>query len=140
MNLEKNYMMTEKSENEGGDFETFFFDTYALYRVYEGSEAYKKYEGCKIVLTKLNLFEIYLVILRNYGDKDAEEFFDNYCNFARDFDENVIKEAAKMKKELNKRDLSMADCIGYAMAKQFGIKFLTGDEQFKDLENVKYVK
>ena len=45
-----------------------------------------------------------------------------------------------MKKELNKRKLSMTDCIGYMMAKQWGIKFLTGDKEFEDMENVEYVK
>lgn len=130
-------MMIEESEEEG---ETFFFDTYAFYEIYEGNENYKKYEGCGIVTTKLNLFEIYLTILRNYGEGDAEKIFNNYFEFVKDFDKEIIKNAARLKFKLNQRDLSMTDCIGYELAKQLGIKFLTGDEQFKDMENVEFIK
>lgn len=137
MNLEESYIMIEESEEEG---ETFFFDTYAFYEIYGGNENYKKYEGCRIITTKLNIFEIYLIILRDYGEEDAEKIFNNYYEFVKDFDKEIIKNAAKMKKELNRRDLSMTDCIGYCLAKQLGIKFLTGDKQFKDMENVEFVK
>ena len=129
--------MIEESEEER---ETFFFDTYAFYEIYEGNENYKKYEGCGIVTTKLNLFEIYLTILRYYGENDAEKIFNNYYEFVKDFDEEIIKNAAKLKFKLSQRDLSMTDCIGYELAKQLGIKFLTGDEQFKDMENVEFIK
>jgi len=32
------------------------------------------------------------------------------------------------------------DCIGYIIAKKSGVQFLTGDEHFKDFENVEFVK
>ena len=63
-----------------------------------------------------------------------------YYPFAVDFNEEVIKNSAKLKNELNKRDVSMTDCIGYCLAKQLGIKFLTGDEAFENLDNVEYIK
>ncbi len=34
----------------------------------------------------------------------------------------------------------MTDCIGYIFAKQLGIKFLTGDKEFENLDNVEFVK
>ena len=63
-----------------------------------------------------------------------------YYKFAIDFDEEVIKQAAKMKYVLNNRKLSMADCIGYIVSKQLGIKFLTGDKEFADMKDVEFVK
>lgn len=51
--------------------ETFFFDTYAIYEIYQGSENYRPYTNCKIITTKLNLFEIYQVISRNGDGKGA---------------------------------------------------------------------
>src|SRR3989344_3968987 len=104
MNLEKTYMMTEKSKNEERGFETFFFDTYAFYEILIENDNYKSYVNSKIVTTKLNIFELYLIVLRNVSEEKAEEILEKYYPFAKDFDENVIKEAAKMKKELNKRD------------------------------------
>ncbi|MBI2143262.1 type II toxin-antitoxin system VapC family toxin, partial [Candidatus Woesearchaeota archaeon] len=39
-----------------------------------------------------------------------------------------------------KENLSYADCIGYALAEMMRIKFLTGDEKFRNKENVEFVK
>ena len=42
--------------------------------------------------------------------------------------------------KFNRMYLSYVDCIGYMISRQLGIKFLTGDEQFKDFEGVEFVK
>ncbi len=139
MNYEETYITIENKKED--DIEnTLFFDTYALYKIYEGDNNYSKYSEYKIVITKLNLFEIYLAILRDHGEEDADKLFNSYYNLVRDFDENVIKQAAKLKNRLNKRNISMTDCIGYIFAKQLGIKFLTGDKEFENLDNVEFVK
>src|SRR3989338_7707247 len=104
---------------------SYFFDTYAFYEILRGSENYEKYKEAGIVTTKLNIFEIYLKIMREESESSAAEVSQKYYSFVKDFDENVIKEAAKLKIALNKRDVSMTDCIGYAFARQLGIKFLT---------------
>ena len=39
-----------------------------------------------------------------------------------------------------KVSLSYADGLGYEVAQRMEIKFLTGDEAFKGLENVEFVK
>lgn len=135
MNSEESYIELQEEDRD-----TFFFDTYAFFEILAGNKDYDKYIEAKIITTKLNIFELYLLIYRDISEEKAEEVFKKYYPFVEDFGEIVIKEAAKMKKEFNKRDLSMADCIGYCMAKQLGIKFLTGDEQFEKMENVEYVK
>jgi len=132
--------MNQEESFTDSDIQSYFFDSYAIFEIIKENKNYQKYVDSEIVITKLNLFELYHGYLKDNNLGLADEIIEKYYSFAEDFDENVIKEAAKMKKELNKRDLSMADCIGYSMAKQFGIKFLTGDEQFKDLENVEHVK
>jgi predicted nucleic acid-binding protein len=38
------------------------------------------------------------------------------------------------------RSLSYADCVGYITARKFGIPFLTGDKEFKDMEGVIFIK
>lgn len=120
--------------------ESYFFDTYAFFEILKGNEMYKKYINSSIVTTKLNLFELYLGILREDGEENAEIAFNKYNFFTRDFDDNVIKSAAKLKLQLNRRNLSMADCVGYMFARQLGIKFLTGDKEFRDMDNVEFVK
>ena len=38
------------------------------------------------------------------------------------------------------KKMSMTDCISYIMAGNLGIKFLTGDKEFKGMEGVEFVK
>ncbi len=59
---------------------------------------------------------------------------------AIDYDKNTIEMASRLKLQYKRRNLSMTDCIGYTIAKNLGIKFLTGDKEFQDLENVEFVK
>src|SRR3989338_8593362 len=124
MSSEKTYI---KNNEEG-----FFFDTYAFFEILKKNSNYEKYRKYEITTTKLNLFELYLGILREVDENNAKKVLEKYYPFAIDFDENVTKEAAELKKMLNKRDVSMTDCIGYCLAKQIGIKFLTGDTAFEN--------
>ena len=129
MNLEENSTTTD-----------YFFDTYAFLEILKGNESYKEYKDLGIVTTKLNMFELYLKVLREDSLESSDAILKKYYPFVKDFDEEIIREATKLKIQLNKRDVSMTDCIGYCFAKQLGIKFLTGDNAFKGMENVEFVK
>ena len=131
MSLERSFTIEQTS---------FFFDSYAFFEILKGNLNYKKYLDYNIITTKLNLYELYLGTLRESGEENAEIVFDKYFKFVIDFDEGVIKEAAKLKNKLNKRDVSMTDCIGYCLARQLNVPFLTGDNEFRDLEGVEFVK
>jgi len=120
--------------------DSFFFDSYAFFEILKGNNKYINYEKCKIVTSKLNIFELYLGLLRDIDGNTAGIYLHKYYQFAIDFDEQIIIAAAKLKNSLNKRNLSMTDCIGYILSKQLGIKFLTGDKEFENIENVEFVK
>ncbi|MDO8459977.1 MAG: PIN domain-containing protein, partial [Nanoarchaeota archaeon] len=108
--------------------------------ILKANKNYELYTEAKIVTTKLNLFELYSAILREKGEDEAKKVLELYYPFVVDFNKQTIEESAKLKNKINKRDVSMTDCIGYTVAKQLGIKFLTGDSAFQDLENVEFVK
>ncbi len=120
--------------------ESLFFDTYALIEIIKGNENYAKYKGFEIVITKLNLFELYYGTFRKYGEEKARNELLKNSNFIVNFDNEVIENAAKMKFIFKKQKMSMADCIGYITSKKMGIKFLTGDKQFEFLPDVEFVK
>jgi|SRR3989338_10258284 len=128
------------SEEIYTEYNSLFFDTYAFFEILRGNEEYKKYEKFKIVTTKLNLLELYFGLLKNVKEEKAEYYLKKYYSFVIEFNEEIIKDAAKLKNKLNKRNISMTDCIGYALAKQLGINFLTGDKEFETMGNVKFVK
>jgi len=118
----------------------FFFDSYAVIELINGNPNYEEYLNSGILLTKLNLFEVYYSFLRDFGKKEADKFIEKYYPFIIDFDEFIIKEAAEFKLQNRKRNLSMTDSIGYILSIKIGVKFLTGDKEFEDLEKVEFVK
>ena len=108
--------------------EEYFFDTYAIFEIIGRNEFYKKYVDKVSVVTKLNIFELFHNALRDFGELKANQLVEIYYPSVIDYDKDTIKEATKLRLEYRKRNLSMTDCIGYIIAKKFGIKFLTGDK------------
>lgn len=121
--------------------ETFFFDSYAFFEIIEGNPNYKKFTtGIAIVTTRLNLMELFYGLLVKYDQKTANKYYHELVKFCIDIDDSVIKEAMIFKAMNKKRKLSYTDCIGYIIAKQRNISFLTGDEKFEDMPNVEFVR
>lgn len=117
-----------------------FFDSYAFYEIIAENEDYKKYsKEIGIVTTKLNLMELHYGLLLRYGKEQADKYYDFFAKYAVEITDEIIKMANELRVTFKKRDLSYVDCIGYAIAKTMKIKFLTGDRQFKDLDNVEFV-
>lgn len=119
----------------------FFFDTYALLEMSKGNKNYAPYQKeVTVILTKLNLMELHYSLLRTCSKEEANQAYDELIPFAVEISDEIIKMANQVKLLLKKRKLSYVDCIGYTIAGIRGIKFLTGDQQFWDLENVEFVK
>lgn len=118
----------------------YFFDSYAIMEIIKGNEAYLQYRDAIVITTKLNMFEVYYGMLRDKNEEQGELVLKIYRNAIIDYNEEIIKNAAKLRLKLKKRNISMTDCIGYTLAETWGIPFLTGDNAFHDLENVEFVK
>jgi len=118
----------------------YFFDTYAIIEIVEGKENYRKYQGEPIITTLYNIYEFTYYLLREHDKEKAEKVLDklNY-NILRPEEENLFP-ATKLKLENKKQQLSYVDCMGYQLAKENDLRFLTGDQEFKDKENVEYAK
>ena len=120
---------------------TFFFDTYALYEIIEGGENYKRYtKSIVIVTTKLNLMELFYGLLIRYDEKIANNFYEKFLPYCTGIEDNTIKKAMIFRALNKKRNLSYVDYIGYILAKQRNVKFLTGDKEFENMDNVEFVK
>ena len=120
---------------------TYFFDTYAFYEVLEGNPHYKLYEkGIAIITTKLNLMELHYGLLLAYGKPYADQIYDALLPFIVDFDNSIIKTSNEFRAKNKKLKLSYVDCLGYTVAGLHNVKFLTGDEAFRNMDNVEFVK
>ncbi|MBS3135225.1 PIN domain-containing protein [Candidatus Woesearchaeota archaeon] len=123
------------------EIKTFFLDTYALYEIIEGNENYIEYtKNVAIVTTKINIMELFYGLLIKYNEKVADNFYEKFLPYCTGIEDNVIKKAMTFRALNKKRNLSYVDCIGYIIAKQRNIKFLTGDKEFEYMENVEFVK
>ena len=123
------------------EVKTFFFDTYALYEIIEGGKNYKKYtKNIAIVTTKLNLMELFYGLLIRYDEKTANNFYEKFLSYCTGIEDNIIKKAMIFRALNKKRNLSYVDYIGYILAKQRNVKFLTGDKEFENMDNVEFVK
>ncbi|MBC8501339.1 MAG: PIN domain-containing protein [DPANN group archaeon] len=115
----------------------YFYDTYALAKIVLGDVKYKKYDQFDIVTSKLNLMELYLFMLRN-KIQGPERIYEMFEESIVDINNEDIFQAMKLK--LKNKNISYVDIIGYILSKKHKIKFLTGDNAFKDLPNVEFVK
>ena len=115
-----------------------FFDTYALIEILEQNPKFQKYLETQVVITNLNLFELYFYGLRTTTSKQAHKWLVDFSQFTVVFDKWEIANGASLK--MKNKQCSMADCIGYATAQRLGIPFLTGDKAFEKLPGVEFVR
>lgn len=118
-----------------------FYDTYALFEIIEGNksyEPYKKIDG--LILTRLQLMELYYGLLTKFGKGIAEKYYEKLVDYAQEVTDSCIKQAMVFRLQHKEKKFSYVDCIGYIMAQQNHIPFLTGDKQFEDLPHVIFVK
>jgi hypothetical protein len=92
------------------------------------NDKYLKYLDSEVVITRLNLMEIYCHLLRDYGEKVAEDYYNETAGYSIEFTDMDIKEAMKfrLKMKRKKKDLSYVDALGYTIANRMDIPFLTG--------------
>ncbi|MBN1502759.1 PIN domain-containing protein [Candidatus Woesearchaeota archaeon] len=118
---------------------SFVFDTYALIEIIEGKPAYKKYVDLPVFINNLTYYEFYYLILRdreNQVTKILNLFNFNFLEIKKEH----IHDAAKFRLKNKEKKLSFPDCLGYIMAEENKMKFLTGDKEFENFDNVEFVK
>ena len=120
--------------------ETYLADTYALIEIAGGNRNYIQYEDSNIMTTKFALAELFHYFLKNFGSNLANLYLVRGWQLLTQVTMDAIKLGMAFKISHKSENLSYADCIGYGVACQLGIRFLTGDEKFRNKENVEFVK
>ncbi len=119
---------------------TYFFDTYAIIEIIKNNENYTKFINEEIATSILNIGELHYALLRDYNKNIAEEWKNKLKESIISFDVNIIVRAMEFKFENKRRNFSFIDCVGYILAKENDLIFLTGDKEFEKMENVEFVK
>ena len=116
----------------------YFLDTFAIMEIIKGNPKYKKYLDDDLFTSLMNLYEMYYNLLGASDEKSAKEKFFQFIDFTVPINDSHIFLASKFRMEI-KSGVSYVDALGYAIAKQGRMKFLTGDRAFKDINNVEFV-
>lgn len=119
---------------------TYFFDTYALVEIVKGNPAYGKYAEAEARTSLFNLYELYVQILKGYGEEMAKKEFDNFKRILIVVKDAHIFSAASFKIKGKKTHFSYTDALGYSIAAAEGLQFVTGDNEFRNLPNVQFVR
>ena len=118
----------------------FFLDTYAIIEMIKGNKNYEKYKTAGKITSMLNLLELYYALLKDYDEKTADFYFTIFLNFSITYSDKTIKNAAKFRLANKGKKLSYVDCLGYILALENEVQFLTGDKGFESMKYVEFVK
>jgi len=119
-------------------------DAYALLAFFEKEPGYEKVQAAfvnaveknsNLLITTVNLGEIYYIVERECGQKKAEEI--EYIIHTLpieivDVDIVITKQSARFKAGYK---ISYADCFAAALTKTINGELLTGDREFEKLKN-----
>lgn len=123
---------------------TVLVDSWAWIEYFKGSEAGGRAREIiedpseTIVLSTINIAEVYRRILEDYDETKAEEKGEvmKDRSFVQPVDEDIAVVSAKIKFE---RRWGLGDSIIYATAKRENAKVLTGDPHFEGLEETIFI-
>lgn len=118
----------------------FLYDTYALIEIHKGNPNYQPYVSGPISLIQLNVIELMYHFVRLQEQEEGKEYIRYLSPFVVEVPDTILWKAMELKFLKKADDLSFTDCIGYVYAQENGMRFLTGDQKFKDLPGVEYVK
>lgn len=118
-----------------------FFDSHAIIEIIKNGKNYDKYANFQIITSTLNVAEVYYFLLR-IQDKKTADYLIKKMDFklANMIRLDIALKSSRFKFENKKEKLSYTDCIGYFLAQEMNLKFLTGDEKFKNKGNVEFIK
>ncbi len=118
----------------------FLADTYALIEIIKGNPRYAPYLDRDLITTEYCVVELYYHCLQEYGKEEADRYLLLYSELIVSLSNATIQRAMEFKLQFKKEKLSYADCLGYALAEELNVPFLTGDEKFENKDNVEFVK
>ena len=115
-------------------------DTYALMEIYLGNEKFAGYLNVEFVINDLTLAEFYGVLLREYGEGEAELWFKKLERYSVQVNNKILIEAVKFRHTNKKQNISFFDAVGYIFSLNNRYLFVTGDKEFEKFANVEFKK
>ncbi len=119
---------------------SYFFDTYAIIEILRKNENYQQFFEEAISTSIMNIGELYYALLRDFNETVAEVWRILLEKNAFLVDLDIIIKAIKFRFANKNMGFSFVDCIGYTLARENNLIFVTGDIAFEHIEHVAFVK
>ena len=116
----------------------YFFDTSAFFEILRGNPDYKKYINAQALTTIFNIAELNYCLKKERDKKAADAISEGYWPYVVEVGLDDLKKAMDLK--IKNKKLSIPDVIGYTIARRYNVKFLTGDEGFRNMPHAQFVK
>lgn len=122
----------------------YIFDSYALLCFFKNEPGADQVEHLleaaedkriEIFLSMINLAEIYYIVHREYGEKEALEKVLLITNMPIKIIDITIKLALTAAKVKSIHPIALGDCFAIGLAKQKNATAVTADPEFKSVEN-----
>ena len=117
----------------------YCLDTYALIEIARGNPKFTFLINEDFVISNLTLAEFYWVLIRDAGQDEADYWINKLSDFSADVSLNILLKAQRFRYLNRKKDISFFDSAGYIFSKENKYIFVTGDKEFKDLSDVKFI-
>ncbi len=115
-------------------------DTYALVEIHNGNPKFVDLLNEDAAITDITMAEFYGDIYKKHNAATADYWHRKLSFICRNVPREVLIKAVRFRIDRKEQNLSFFDCVGYVFAKENGMKFVTGDKQFNQLEGVEFVK
>ena len=127
-------------EKKMEEVKSYFLDTYALMEIIKENKDYGKFRDTINFTGLMNLLELHYIISKNFDFEKADNIINSLKRILVSMTTEDIKEASRFRVKNIKQKFSYIDCLGYCAAKNRKLKFLTGDKEFKYIDDVEFVK
>ena len=118
----------------------YCLDTYALVEIKRGNPSFAWLLNEKFILSELTLCEFFSVLYKEEGLDEASKWTKKLEPFAVHTTLKILNEAMKFRIDEKKKNLSFFDAAGYFTAINENTLFVTGDKEFKNMPDVKFIK
>jgi predicted nucleic acid-binding protein len=117
----------------------YFYDSYAIIAGIEGRTPYERFiEYEKGITSYYNILEVCYYLLRTKQEHLISDIMTRLLSILVEPSPQDILPAMRLRQM--HASLSYTDALGYTLARRHQVQFLTGDEHFRDLPHVEFIK
>jgi predicted nucleic acid-binding protein len=118
----------------------YYLDTYAIIECIKENPNFIKFQNEVTITGALNITETHYYLVEYSGEIEADNFIESLNFSLLEPNKEIAIKASKFRHKNKKLKMSYADCLGYIIAMENNLIFVTGDDAFKEFENVEFIK